>query len=304
MPGRIPPSSVRGHARRVFRVETDPPLVIAHIGDDDVPDVVDLWHACGLARPWDDPYADILDASDYISSTVLVGKTVPDAAPRPAAAPWVTRGDLNGTDTAGASSAGTSSAGASSAGASLGEASSVTRRSVAGTTGAVPSAKQLVSAWPPLVSLGESAGGNGTLPGTPQRLLPDAGREPDIRQPGVFRHTGAAAPAPAAGTHTALAPAPAPALDLPPGAIVTTALAGFDGHRGWIYYLAVHPGIADPGGHLRVMVRAAEDWLTQAGARKIQVQVRGSDQAGRARLMSLGFVDLGTTVLGRWTDEE
>jgi ribosomal protein S18 acetylase RimI-like enzyme len=49
-------------------------------------------------------------------------------------------------------------------------------------------------------------------------------------------------------------------------------MAGYDGHRGWLYMLAVHPesrrrGI---GG---AMVEAAESWLRQMGCPKVKLQV-------------------------------
>src|SRR5690349_13781202 len=44
------------------------------------------------------------------------------------------------------------------------------------------------------------------------------------------------------------------------GAVIATAVAGFDGHRGWVYYLAVEPGLRRAG-HGKAMLAAAERWL-------------------------------------------
>lgn len=44
------------------------------IADADVEQVVALWTACGLTRPWNDPYKDIAFARDTATSTVLVQK--------------------------------------------------------------------------------------------------------------------------------------------------------------------------------------------------------------------------------------
>ena len=44
------------------------------IGDRDVEAVVALWKACGLTRPWNDPYKDISFARGKPSSEVLVGE--------------------------------------------------------------------------------------------------------------------------------------------------------------------------------------------------------------------------------------
>ena len=42
------------------------------IADGDVPAVVALWLACGLTRPWNDPYKDISFARQGAASTILV----------------------------------------------------------------------------------------------------------------------------------------------------------------------------------------------------------------------------------------
>ena len=49
-------------------------LSIAPIEDADVVDVVALWQACGLTRPWNDPAADIALARRGPHSTVLIGR--------------------------------------------------------------------------------------------------------------------------------------------------------------------------------------------------------------------------------------
>ena len=51
-----------------------PALTIASIADADVADVVALWRACGLTRPWNDPVADIATARQGSNATVLVGR--------------------------------------------------------------------------------------------------------------------------------------------------------------------------------------------------------------------------------------
>ena len=49
-------------------------LAITEIADGDVPDVIALWQACGLTRPWNDPAGDIAFARRGENSTVLVGR--------------------------------------------------------------------------------------------------------------------------------------------------------------------------------------------------------------------------------------
>ncbi|MEE8308413.1 MAG: GNAT family acetyltransferase [Gammaproteobacteria bacterium] len=49
-------------------------LNIQEIRDEDVEEVVALWEACGLTRPWNDPHADIAFARDSENATLLVGR--------------------------------------------------------------------------------------------------------------------------------------------------------------------------------------------------------------------------------------
>jgi ribosomal protein S18 acetylase RimI-like enzyme len=44
------------------------------IGDADVEAVVALWQACGLTRPWNDPYKDISFSRQGADSTILVAE--------------------------------------------------------------------------------------------------------------------------------------------------------------------------------------------------------------------------------------
>ena len=57
------------------------------------------------------------------------------------------------------------------------------------------------------------------------------------------------------------------------GEVVAAVLAGYDGHRGWIYYLAVHPDHQHKGHAIRMMDEA-EKLLRAAGCPKINLQVR------------------------------
>ena len=56
-------------------------------------------------------------------------------------------------------------------------------------------------------------------------------------------------------------------------------MVGHDGHRGWVYYVAVDP--ASPGkGFGRAIMDAAEDWLRETGIQKLQLMVRHGQRAG------------------------
>ena len=75
-------------------------------------------------------------------------------------------------------------------------------------------------------------------------------------------------------------------------------MAGYDGHRGWLYYLGVAPGLQGSG-HGRALVVAAEAWLAAAGAVKVQLMVRRTNDAVLGFYERLGYDDQETVVLGR-----
>jgi ribosomal protein S18 acetylase RimI-like enzyme len=59
---------------------------------------------------------------------------------------------------------------------------------------------------------------------------------------------------------------------------VATVMAGYEGHRGWLNYLAVAPGFQRRG-LAREIVAEAERWLRNAGCPKINLQIRSSNKA-------------------------
>jgi ribosomal protein S18 acetylase RimI-like enzyme len=62
------------------------------------------------------------------------------------------------------------------------------------------------------------------------------------------------------------------------GRLIATAMVGFDGHRGWVYYLAV--AASEQGQGLgRQMMRAAETWFGEHGAPKLNLMVRADNSA-------------------------
>ena len=56
-------------------------------------------------------------------------------------------------------------------------------------------------------------------------------------------------------------------------AVMASIMIGYDGHRGWINYLAVSPAHRMQG-HARTLMREAERLLTAAGCPKINLQIR------------------------------
>ena len=71
------------------------------------------------------------------------------------------------------------------------------------------------------------------------------------------------------------------------GAIVATVMAGYDGHRGWVNYLAVDPGSRNDGLARRLM-REAERRLLALGCPKVNLQVRSSNREALAFYERIG----------------
>jgi len=83
-------------------------------------------------------------------------------------------------------------------------------------------------------------------------------------------------------------------------ALVGSVMVGFDGHRGWVYYLAVSPAHRRKGLG-RALMAAAEAWLRARGAPKIQLMVReGNDALGFYQ--ALGLERQKVVTLGRFLD--
>ena len=85
------------------------------------------------------------------------------------------------------------------------------------------------------------------------------------------------------------------------GAIAATAMVGHDGHRGWVYYVAVDPD-RRANGHGRAIMNAAEEWLRQAGIPKLQLLVRRDNAKAGAFYQSIGYEEADTIVFAKWID--
>ena len=82
------------------------------------------------------------------------------------------------------------------------------------------------------------------------------------------------------------------------GKIVAAVMGGYEGHRGWINYLAVAPA-ARRQGVGRALMAAAEQHLRAAGCPKINLPVRPDNPAVIALYERLGFAVEGAISLGR-----
>lgn len=79
--------------------------------------------------------------------------------------------------------------------------------------------------------------------------------------------------------------------------LVATAMVGHDGHRGWVYSLAVAEQQRRRGLGT-AMMRACEQWLRARDVPKIQLMVRDSNASVIAFYTRLGYADAQVVVLG------
>lgn len=83
------------------------------------------------------------------------------------------------------------------------------------------------------------------------------------------------------------------------GRLVATAMAGSDGHRGWVYYVAVAKDCRGEGIGT-AMMRAAESWLAARGVPKLHLLVRASNPGVVDFYRGLGYETSDTLMMMRW----
>lgn len=74
------------------------------------------------------------------------------------------------------------------------------------------------------------------------------------------------------------------------GQIVASVMGGYEGHRGWINYLAVKPW-AQRNGYGRSMMHAVENLIAAKGCPKINLQVREGNAEAIGFYLALGYGD-------------
>ncbi len=80
--------------------------------------------------------------------------------------------------------------------------------------------------------------------------------------------------------------------------IVATIMGSYDGHRGWIYYLAVHPD-QQRKGLGEQMMKDMEARLLALGCPKINLQIRRENSSVMTFYESLGFTEDASVSLGK-----
>jgi ribosomal protein S18 acetylase RimI-like enzyme len=81
-------------------------------------------------------------------------------------------------------------------------------------------------------------------------------------------------------------------------AVIATAMIGFDGHRGWVYYLAVVEQRRGEG-HARALMAEAERLLIELGCPKLMLMVRSDNTTVIDVYEKLDYVLETTVVMGK-----
>ena len=82
------------------------------------------------------------------------------------------------------------------------------------------------------------------------------------------------------------------------GRIVATVMAGYEGHRGWVNYLAVAPEQRSKGLGRRLM-QHVEEQLLAMGCPKLNIQVRTGNDEALAFYRKLGYLRDEAVSLGK-----
>lgn len=80
--------------------------------------------------------------------------------------------------------------------------------------------------------------------------------------------------------------------------IVATAMGGYDGHRGWVNYLAVEPALQRKG-FGRQLMQEIEKRLLELGCPKLNLQVRSGNAAAIEFYNRIGYEDDNVISLGK-----
>ncbi|MGB3185121.1 MAG: GNAT family acetyltransferase [Ornithinimicrobium sp.] len=80
--------------------------------------------------------------------------------------------------------------------------------------------------------------------------------------------------------------------------VIASAMAGFDGHRGWLYYFAVSPS-QQGRGLGKALLTEVERLLIERGCPKLNVQIRDGNAELQARYEDWGYHADGATGMGK-----
>jgi len=87
------------------------------------------------------------------------------------------------------------------------------------------------------------------------------------------------------------------------GKVAATCMAGYEGHRGWVNYLAVSPGHRRRG-FGQLMMEVAEARLAEAGCPKLNVQIRTTNREVAEFYRSIGYKTDDVLSMGKRLEED
>ena len=87
------------------------------------------------------------------------------------------------------------------------------------------------------------------------------------------------------------------------GKLAGSVMVGYEGHRGWVNYLAVHPDHQRQGLG-RVLMDEAERRLRELGCVKVNLQIRTSNQAAVEFYRHIGYIVDDVVSMGRRLEDD
>jgi ribosomal protein S18 acetylase RimI-like enzyme len=87
------------------------------------------------------------------------------------------------------------------------------------------------------------------------------------------------------------------------GRVIASVMGGYEGHRGWVNYLAVHPEYQRKGYGQKLMI-AVEARLSELGCPKVNMQIRSDNAAVIRFYESLGYTVDRVTSLGKRLEDD
>lgn len=85
--------------------------------------------------------------------------------------------------------------------------------------------------------------------------------------------------------------------------LIGSVMVGYEGHRGWVNYLAVHPD-RQRQGLGRLLMDEAETRLHDIGCPKVNLQVRTSNETAREFYRQIGYTVDESVSLGKRLDHD
>ena len=85
--------------------------------------------------------------------------------------------------------------------------------------------------------------------------------------------------------------------------LIASVMAGYDGHRGWINYFAVHPDF-QARGYGKQLMDNVENGLRELGCQKINLQIREGNDKVFSYYQKLGFVEENRINMGKRLEDD